>query len=192
MASATELQDRWQKRAKQCVFSLYDLGEGSSTTPSPLLPKNMPDLPLTAAVQPHWLKMLETAPALESLWDEMAPPLAGDERTRGVATLRAQSRCAFRGFAETRLDVQPLEQPVPGFNERERGELVHHALQHVWTALRDSSALQAMRPDAEHRLIDEAAAHAIELVCRRRDPGRRWRQRERDRLQNLLGKMAAA
>ncbi len=85
--------------------------------------------------------MLETAPALESLWDEMAPPHAGNERTRGVATLRAQSRCAFRGFAETRLDAQPLEQPVPGFNERERGELVHHALQHVWTALRDSSAL---------------------------------------------------
>jgi RecB family exonuclease len=45
-----------------------------------------------------------------------------------------------------------------------------------------------MRPDAEHRLIDEAAAHAIELLCRRRDPGRRWRLRERDRLQNLLGK----
>lgn len=188
LASATELQDRWQRRAKQCVFSLYDLGEGSSTTPSPLLPKNMPDLPLSAAVQPHWLKMLETAPAVESLWDEMAPPLAGDERTRGVATLRAQSRCAFRGFAETRLDVEPLEQPVPGFNERERGELVHHALQQVWTALRDANALQAMRPEAEHRLIDEAAAHAIELVCRRRDPGRRWRQRERDRLQNLLGK----
>ncbi len=37
-------------------------------------------------------------------------------------------------------------------------------------------------------MIDEAAARAIELVCRRRDPGRRWRQRERDRLQNLLGK----
>ncbi len=94
-----------------------------------------------------------------------------DERTRGVATLRAQSRCAFRGFAETRLDAEPLEQPVPGFNERERGELVHHALQHVWTALRDSNALRAVRPDAQQRLIDEAAARAIESVCRRRDPG---------------------
>jgi probable DNA repair protein len=188
LALAVELQERWQKRANQCVFSLYDLGEGGSTTPSPLLPRNMPDLPLSAAAQPHWLKMLETAPELESLRDEMAPPPAGDERTRGIATLRAQSRCAFRGFAETRLDTQPLEQPVPGFNERERGELVHHALQHVWTALRDSSALQAVRPDAERRLIDEAAGRAIEFVCQRRDPGRRWRLRERDRLQNLLGK----
>ena len=131
---------------------------------------------------------METAPALESLWDELAPPYADNERTRGVATLRAQSRCAFRGFAETRLSAQPLEQPLPGFNERERGELVHHALQHVWSLLRDSTALQALRPDAELTLLHEAAAHALKIVCKRRDPGLRWRLRERQRLQNLLGK----
>jgi ATP-dependent helicase/nuclease subunit B len=189
LALAIDLQSRWQKRANQCVFSLSDPGEGSSSMPSPLLPKLTPiDLPPRAAPQPHWREMLERAPRLESLWDEQAPPHAGNERTRGIATLKAQSRCAFRGFAETRLDAQPLEQPVPGFNERERGELVHHALQHVWTALADSSALQAMRPDAEQRLLDEAAVRAIELVCQRRDPGRRWRLRERVRLRNLLGK----
>ena len=189
LALAIDLQSRWLLRAKQCVFSFADLGEGSSSAPSPLLPKLVPvGLPLTAPAQPHWLEMRESGPALESLWDEQAPPHTGKERTRGVATLRAQSRCAFRGFAETRLDAQPLEQPVPGFNERERGELVHHALQHVWTALRDSGALQTVGADAERSLIDEAATRAIESVCQRRDPGGRWRQRERVRLQNLLGK----
>ena len=189
LALAIDLQGRWQQRASQCVFSLADSGEGSSNMPSPLLPKIAPvALPLTATPQPHWRKMQERAPELESVWDEQAPPHGGHERTRGIATLRAQSRCAFRGFAETRLDVQPLEQPVPGFNERERGELVHHALQHVWTALGDSNALQTLRADAEQRLIDEAATGAIEFLCRRRDPGRRWRLRERVRLQNLLGK----
>jgi RecB family exonuclease len=138
--------------------------------------------------QPHWLKILETAPALESLWDELAPPYGGNEHTRGIATLRAQSRCAFRGFAETRLDAQPLEQPVPGFNERERGVLVHHALQHVWSLLHDSATLQALPAEAELRLLDDAAAHALKIVCKRRDPGERWRRRERQRLQNLLGK----
>jgi len=187
LALALDLQSRWQRRANQCVFSLSDTGEGSTSMPSPLLPRIVP-VDLTATPQPHWRKMQERAPRLESVWDEQAPPHAGNERTRGIATLRAQSRCAFRGFAETRLDAQPLEQPVPGFNERERGELVHHALQHVWTALGDSSALQAVDPDAEQRLIDEAAARAIESVCRRRDPGQRWRLREAVRLRNLLGK----
>jgi probable DNA repair protein len=187
LALAIDLQSRWQTRADQCVFSLSDSGEGISSMPSPLLPRIVP-VDLTATPQPHWRKMRERAPELESLWDEQAPPHAGNERTRGVATLRAQSRCAFRGFAETRLDAQPLEQPVPGFNERERGELVHHALQHVWTALGDSNALHTVRPDAEQRLIDEAAARAIESACQRRDPGRRWRLREAVRLRNLLGK----
>src|SRR5258708_897683 len=187
LALAIDLQSRWQKRANQCVFSLSDSGEGNSSMPSPLLPGIVP-VDLTATPQPHWLKMLESAPGLESVWDEQAPPHAGNERTRGVATLRAQSRCAFRGFAETRLDAQPLEQPLPGFNERERGELVHQALQHVWTALGDSSALQTVRADAEQSLIDEAATRAIESVCQRRDPGRRWRRREGVRLRNLLTK----
>jgi ATP-dependent helicase/nuclease subunit B len=189
LALAIDLQSRWQERANQCVFSFSDsgagTGAGSSSMPSPLLPKIVP-ADLTASPQPHWRKMQERAPGLESVWDEQAPPYAVSERTRGVATLRAQSRCAFRGFAETRLDAQPLEQPVPGFNERERGELVHHALQHVWTALGDSNALQTLRAEAEQRLIDEASARAIESVCQRRDPGRRWRQREGVRLRNLL------
>jgi len=188
LALAIDLQSRWQKRAPQCVFSLSDAGADSSSMPSPLLPKRARVDALAATPQPHWYTMLEKAPGLESLWDEQAPPHAPTERTRGIATLRAQSRCAFRGFAETRLDAQPLEQPVPGFNERERGELVHHALQSVWTALADSSALQAIGADAEKRLIDAASARAIESVCQRRDPGRRWRLREAVRLQNLLTK----
>lgn len=189
LSLAMELQSRWQRRADQLVFSLSDPGEGGSIMPSPLLPTPMRvGLPLSAAPQPHWLRMLEGAPGLESLWDERAPAYALNERTRGVATLRAQSRCAFRGFAETRLDAEPLAQPVPGFDERERGELVHHALEHVWTVLRDSSALHAAGGDAEQRLLEEAAARAVEFVCARRDPGWRWRLRERARLQNLLAK----
>src|SRR5258708_28269670 len=83
----------------------------------------------------------QAQPDLERLTDEFAPAFGTGERTRGVATLRAQSRCAFRGFAETRLRFQRLERPVPGFNDRERGELIHHALEHVWSVLRDSSSL---------------------------------------------------
>ncbi len=189
LALAVELQDRWQRRAAHCVFSYSETREGSSSMPSPLLPKSVSvDSTLNVTAQPHWRLMLQSAPALESLWDELAPPHAANERTRGVATLKAQSRCAFRGFAQTRLGAQPLEQPVPGFNERERGELVHYALQHIWSVLRDSRELGTLSIDAERQLLDVAATRALEIVCQRRDPGRRWRARERLRLQNLLGK----
>jgi ATP-dependent helicase/nuclease subunit B len=186
---ATDLQIRWQMRADQCIFSYADPGDGSRSTPSPLLPKSAHHKLSVAHMQrPHWHSLYESAPQLESLWDELAPPVLDNERTRGVATLKAQSRCAFRGFAETRLDTQALEQPVPGFNERERGELVHHALEHIWSRLHDSSTLQALVPDGQHQLLNDAAGHALAIVCKLRDPGPRWHARELVRLQNLLGK----
>ncbi len=189
---ALDLQRRWQARAIQCVFSFADPDDGSSSAPSPLLPaiSFAGEAPLrsarNSAPQPHWHALFDAAPKLESLWDEAAPAFAASERTRGVSTLRAQSRCAFRGFAETRLAAEALEQPVPGFNERERGILVHHALQHVWSALRNSNELQLLAPDAQRRLLDEAATRAIAAISKERDPGPRWRARERVRLNHLL------
>jgi ATP-dependent helicase/nuclease subunit B len=184
---ALELQNRWAARAGQCVFSYADPGDGRSAAASPLLPAATaaasPALP-----RPHWRALLQARPTLERLTDELAPAFGGGERTRGVSTLRAQSRCAFRGFAETRLRCERLERPVPGFNDRERGELIHHALEHVWSVLRDSRALLSLSPDAQARLLDDGITRALAKICRVRDPGPRWRQRERERMGNVLGK----
>jgi ATP-dependent helicase/nuclease subunit B len=184
---ALELQSRWGVRAGRCVFSYADPGDGRPAAPSPLLPRtaesSSPALP-----QPHWRALLAAAPGLLRLTDEVAPAFAADERTRGVSTLRAQSRCAFRGFAETRLACEPLERPVPGFNDRERGELIHHALEHVWSRLRGSSALLAISADAQQQLVDDGVSRALAKVCRVRDPGPRWRLRERERMKSVLRK----
>jgi len=185
LEQALDLQRRWQARSHECVFSFADSGDGRSSAPSSLLP-GLGEAAAGATAQPHWHALFSAAPPLEVLWDELAPPFSAGERTRGVATLRAQSRCAFRGFAETRLAAKGLDQPVPGFNERERGDLVHHALEHVWSVLRDSNSLQLLSPQAQRRLLDDAAMAAIGAICRRRDPGARWRSRERVRLTGLL------
>jgi ATP-dependent helicase/nuclease subunit B len=189
---AEELQRRWQVRARGCVFSCADAGDGRRAAPSPLLPQAASSLPpvYLAAPQPHWLALRSSAPALEEFVDETAPPFGSGERTRGVSTLRAQSRCPFRGFAQTRLMSDALERPVPGFNERERGELLHDALEHIWSEVRDSTRLGALESDpaAESRLVDDSALQAIARLCRRRDPGSRWQERERLRMQALLTK----
>jgi probable DNA repair protein len=184
---ALEMQNRWAARAGQCVFSYADPGDGRSAAASPLLPP-IRAAPSPALPRPHWRALLQTRPTLEQLTDELAPAFGAGERTRGVSTLRAQSRCAFRGFAETRLRCERLERPVPGFNERERGELIHHALEHVWSVLRNSSALLSLAPDAQARLLNEGVALALARICRIRDPGPRWRRRESERMVSVLGK----
>jgi probable DNA repair protein len=183
---ALDLQERWTARAGQCVFS-HAAGEDGRAAPSPLLPEAAARL-AAAQPRPHWHALMRVRPVLEQLWDELAPPLADDERTRGVATLKAQSRCAFRGFAESRLKCEQLERPVPGFNERERGELIHNALEHIWSVLQSSSALQSISAYARGRLLNEAIGRALAKVCRRRDPGPRWRLRERERMRGVLDK----
>jgi ATP-dependent helicase/nuclease subunit B len=194
---AEDLQRRWQLRASVCVFSCADAGDGRHAAPSPLLsaigadPTPSAPLPdLASLPQPHWRAQWSSAPPLEQLTDETAPAFGAEERTRGVSTLRAQSRCAFRGFAETRLKADTLERPVPGFNDRERGELLHDALQQIWSELSGSSglAIRAAEAEALADLSDESVRRAIAKLCRRRDPGIRWREREQRRLRDLLCK----
>lgn len=185
LQAALELQSRWAARAALCVFSYPDTRDGRPGSPSRLLPAAQE---LSSVPQPHWHALLQAAAPLERLTDEHAPPFGAGERTRGVSTLKAQSRCAFRGFAETRLKTLRLERPVPGFNERERGDLLHHALEHVWSELRDSQRLHAISPPTQAQLLEDAVARALTKICQMRDPGPRWRERERDRMHHVLAK----
>ena len=191
MQAAVGLQRCWQTRSEHGVFSWADANDGVAAAPSPLLPRHLPPLAESAPdlqTHPHWHASREATPRLERFTDEAAPPFGGDERTHGVATLRAQSRCAFRGFAESRLRADRLELPIPGFNAGERGELVHYALEHIWSELRDSSGLASIDSAARDALLAVAAEHALKKVYPRRKPGQRWREREQLRLHNLLGK----
>jgi ATP-dependent helicase/nuclease subunit B len=207
LAFAADLQSRWLARAQACVFSCSDPGEGRHVPASPLLaelgerapsspspaPAPAPESAVSTAtsslsLSPLWVAQHIEAPALEELVDERAPAVGLEERTHGVATLKAQSQCPFRGFAETRLDAYALEQPIPGFNERERGQILHDALQGIFTEVQDSRSLKDLiaRPAASAERIADHVRRAVEKQCAKRNPGGRWAERERTRLQGLL------
>jgi len=204
LAFAADLQSRWLARAAACVFSCSNPGEGRHVPASPLLaelagpaalpesasalPGAMPAETRSVSPPPLWSAQQMEAPALEELLDERAPAVGAEEGTRGVATLKAQSLCPFRGFAETRLDACALEQPTPGFNERERGQILHDALQGIFTEVRDSRSLKNLiaRPETSAARIGDHVRRAVERQCAKRNPGERWAERERRRLQGLL------
>jgi len=186
---AADLQQRWLGRASACIFSYANPGDGRTAAPSPLLPEGIDALRSDQpAPRPHWRQQADAAPLLERLNDEFAPPFAGDERTRGTSTLRAQSQCAFRGFAQSRLQTRELELPEPGFSARQRGELLHQALEGIWSELRNSEALASISAEAQAVLVNDCVSRAIVAICRRRDPGARWRMREQVRMQGVLSK----
>jgi hypothetical protein len=47
-----------------------------------------------------------------------------------------QAACPFRAFVELRLGAEDLEVPVPGLDARQRGTLIHAALEVFWTEVR--------------------------------------------------------
>ncbi len=63
----------------------------------------------------------------------------------GTRAIELQSRCPFRAYAQLRLRAEPLESPVPGITARERGQMLHRALELLWRQLRDSPGLAAAR-----------------------------------------------
>lgn len=78
---------------------------------------------------------------------------------RGTRTLELQSLCPFRAAAELRLAAAPVTEPVPGLDPRERGQILHRALQWVWDELRDSRALRA------RAALPEGLSPLVEMAC---------------------------
>ncbi len=105
--------------------------------------------PLTQAIRESRL--------IESYQDEPGAPWAeGQPLPAGTRAIELQSRCPFRAYAQLRLGADPLEAPVPGITPRERGRMLHRALELLWRRLGGSAGLSAAR--AHHTLPQLIAA----------------------------------
>jgi ATP-dependent helicase/nuclease subunit B len=98
-------------------------------------------------------------------WPEGLPLPAG---TRAIDL---QSRCPFRAYAQLRLGAEPLEVPVPGITSRERGRVLHRALEFLWRRLGGSAGLAAARAAASlPELINDSVAQAAAEILQGADP----------------------
>jgi probable DNA repair protein len=122
-------------------------------------------------IEPHGLNLwngvsvtdaIRESRKAETFIDEMAPPLGDTAWQRGgTRVFQYQSGCPFRAFAELRLGAEALESPVPGLDPRERGILVHGALEEVWKQLKTHEALCSSQNlgDTVDKSVDVAMAH---------------------------------
>lgn len=98
-------------------------------------------------------------------WPDAVPLPAG---TRAI---ELQSRCPFRAYAQLRLCAEPLESPVPGITPRERGRMLHRALELLWQGLGGSSGLAVARAtQAQAQLVSDCVAQAGSEILHGGDP----------------------
>jgi probable DNA repair protein len=176
VAGATEVIVSWPVRLNE-----------ESCDPSPLIAA-FPDFAWPDEKRPRYSELIHEAARRERLVDENAPPLRPGAKVRGGArALRLQSQCPFRATAEQRFGAQPLEQPEPGIDARTRGQLVHRALEQIWSTLGGLDGLLGRSVEERAMTVNAAADAASRGVLER---GRRFsaavRAIEAERLRELL------
>ena len=190
LAFARAATNRLLASAPQIVVSYPKRDEDRDLGPSPLLAalqqKSSADLALSD--RNSFAERIRGQTELETLIDDTAPPFGLESPTRGGSDVfRLQSACPFRAFAELRLGASKPEAAEPGLPAKDRGILMHSALQSLWLQLGSQANLCS---PAEEELKEQIGA-AVDFAMtknppRRRLPARHW-SLERARLQKLLG-----
>jgi probable DNA repair protein len=124
---------------------------------------------------------------VEQIVDEVGPPLGEEAWARGgTRVFQYQAACPFRAFVELRLGAEELEVPQPGLDARQRGTLIHVALEEFWTEVRTHEAL-CTRADISE-VVRQSVARAVSRVEERRGAPlpERFPALERRRLEEIL------
>ena len=155
-AQALRLTQRLAQSAPQIVFSYAQRDEDGHRRPSPLLRS----LNLSPFAEPD-IEASEL-PALETVVDaESIPPLADNIVRGGARVLELQAACAFRAFAEIRLQSIEPDSRELGLDARDRGNQVHKIMQAFWTQVQSQDALKSMPRADRDSLLDVCIANNL-------------------------------
>jgi probable DNA repair protein len=126
-----------------------------------------------------------------------APVLAQTTVSGGASAFQHQSLCPFRGFVRARLGIQSLEEGHGGLDARERGTILHKALQAFWQSFPLEQRTQASLLGLSEVGLDERIGNAVTLALQALQAQRsltlsgRFMQQERQRLHQALQKLIA-
>lgn len=182
----------WRACSPDLVCSWARLDADAHRTPSPLLlrveereqytkPQDTVMLPLAARLRVPQLEKLDDSQGVAVNTAFIVPG--------GVKPLSLQAECGFHAYGEVRLYAAPLEEPRPGIDPRDRGKLLHKALELVWRKL-DAHFLTLAGSDALSRgpAIADSVRAAITHVYRGHVPPELQAAVEREalRLERLI------
>ena len=183
MARRTTERIAWS--AAQVVFSYAKETADGRQRPSPVLDGlGLKETEMVSA------EVKRVPVALETLNDGAGIPTLPDRVVRGGAQiLQLQAACGFRAFAERRLWSTEIEAAELGLDARERGNVVHKALELFWEEVQTQAALKLMTEAQQEALlrqcVGEALRKAAELSTTAWDEA--YIEMQRDRLLRLLG-----
>ena len=163
LAFAGLITERLLASGEDLVLS-YPVRQGErDLAPSPLILGVSKAVPADLALWQgdDYCSAVQRSRVVERVADETGPPLPEGARQRGGTTVfKYQAACPFRAFAELRLHAEEMEKPESGLAARERGTLVHAALERVWREVKSQAALcgRADIPEVIRTAVAESVA----------------------------------
>jgi probable DNA repair protein len=182
----------WRAAGADLVCSWARLEADAHRTPSPLLlriedqseystPRATAMLPLATRLRSAQLEKMDDSKGVPANTAFIVPG--------GVKPLTLQAECGFHAYGEVRLYGERLEEPRPGIDPRDRGKLLHKALELVWRKF-DAHFLTVKGSDRLSRgpAIADSVRAAVTHVYRGQVPPelRRAVEREALRLERLI------
>jgi len=148
---AARVTQRFLNSAPDIVLSWPEQQDGELLNPSPLLGRAVESLCSTSVASddlPLWNELAACRRQSELLEHDPPPEFKADRIVRGGASvLNLQAISPLNAFIEKRLGAFEIESPALGINARERGNLVHKALELFYTAYRDRATVAALSPE---------------------------------------------
>jgi probable DNA repair protein len=141
--------------------------DGEALHPTPLIGPSLRvalDLP-TDEIEPLWNELVAAHGQTELLEQDPPPPLPTDRPVRGGASvLNLQAVSPLNAFIEKRLGATQIEAPSLGISARERGNLMHRALEIFYTACPDRATAAALSRDEQHALLAAALHDTLDAL----------------------------
>jgi probable DNA repair protein len=179
---ARALLGRLLASAPDVVLSCPKQQGESLLRPSPLIARERWVECTEQRIQPNWTASLRATAELEELVDDAAPPLTDPAGQTGGSTLfRDMAACHFRAFVQHRIRARPLDDAELGFAARDKGQLVHRALEYIWRELVSHQRMLGLTADEQAQVVSRSVEAALA-----RQKGGLGRNLERRRLQKLL------
>jgi probable DNA repair protein len=123
--------------------------------------------------------------------DAPLPPLAAPDLRGGSNVLKLQAACGFRAFAEIRLRSDCPDVSELGLDARERGNVVHRALETFWTNTHSRDELMSLNQEERGRRLSYAVDTAFKDLAADEAWSRTYLALQRERLYNLLSRWLA-
>ncbi|MBC2717458.1 MAG: PD-(D/E)XK nuclease family protein [Desulfobacteraceae bacterium] len=187
LAYTRQITRRLLASADQVMVSSPLKDGDTALFPSPLI-SHLKKIAINAAPENWWVQMLNNAD-FEQITDQFGP--AADAKSRisgGTGLLKAQAACPFSAFVAYRLQAKNLEKPESGLNARDRGSLVHNALELFWEDVKNLDALKKLSDEQLAKAVGSAVDRAVSAMANKhpRTFTDRFAELEKERLISLV------